>query len=133
MRVTRFNHVGLNADGHDAAVREFYFTLLGMRDFERNAVAAQVQGFWAGGDWPSVHVVTEPATGHGALARGPHLSLFVDDIDAAVESARQYTSQLLHIGSGAGQILWFRDPAGNVVELQQDPEVPYPAAVRAVP
>jgi len=127
MRVTRFNHVGLNAAGHHHEVREFYLSFLGMHDFQRNAVAARVQGFWAGADWPSVHIVTEPAVGAAAYATGTHISLFVDDIDAAVVAVKARTSDILHVGEGATQILWFKDPAGNTVELQQDPDCLPPA------
>jgi catechol 2,3-dioxygenase-like lactoylglutathione lyase family enzyme len=124
MRITRLNHVGINATGHEQAVREFYLSFLGMHDMERNAVAARVKGFWAGTDWPIVHVVTEPAEGGPAMALGPHLSLFVDNIDEAIREVQARTTEVLLTGEGPTRIVWFRDPAGNTVELQQDPQLP---------
>ncbi|HBM89467.1 MAG TPA: hypothetical protein DD437_13040 [Rhodobiaceae bacterium] len=55
------------------------------------------------------------------MPNNTHLSLFVDDIDAAVAEVKGKTDDHLHFGEGSNQIIWFKDPAGNTLELQQDP------------
>jgi len=55
------------------------------------------------------------------MPNNTHLSLFVDDIAAAVAEVKGKTDDHQHFGEGSNQIIWFKDPAGNTLELQQDP------------
>lgn len=121
MRVTGFNHIGLNAAGKHDEVKEFYTSVLGLGNIEREGAATLVNGFWFGQDHPIVHVVTDPEEGDLAMPNNTHLSLFVEDIDAAVTEVKGMTDDHLHFGEGGNQIIWFKDPAGNTIELQQDP------------
>ncbi len=123
MRITGFNHVGLNAAGKHAEVGAFYTSFLGLNDIERAGAATLVNGYWFGKDHPFVHVVTDPAEGGLEMPNNTHLSLFVDDIDAAVAEVKELTEDHLHFGEGNSQIIWFKDPAGNTLELQQDPSL----------
>lgn len=121
MKITGFNHIGLNAvDKHDETFN-FYTEFLGLKDIERSGAATMVNGFWAGTERPLVHVITDKAEGSMAMPNNTHLSLYVDNIDEAVAEVKGYTEELLHVGKGASQIIWFKDPAGNTVELQQEP------------
>jgi len=123
MQVTRINHVGLNGAANPDEVKDFYESFLGLKDFERSGAAKLVNGFWAGTDVPLVHVVTDVAEGGLAMPNGNHLSFFVADIDEAVAEVKARTEDHLHIGEERAQIIWFKDPAGNTIEFQQDPAV----------
>ena len=57
-----------------------------------------------------------------ALPNNTHLSLFVEDIATAVDEVKNLTDEFVHFGEGSGQIIWFKDPAGNTIELQQQPK-----------
>lgn len=37
------------------------------------------------------------------------------------DEVKEMTDDHLHFGEGTNQIIWFKDPAGNTLELQQDP------------
>lgn len=52
-----------------------------------------------------------------------HLSLFAADIDEAVAEVKGRCDEVLHISEGNDQIIWFKDPAGNTIEFQQDTDV----------
>ncbi len=125
MNITGFNHVGLNAvDKHDETL-DFYTNFLGLQNIERSGAATRVNGFWAGNERPLVHVITDKAEGPLAMPNNTHLSLYVENIDEAVAEVKGRTDELLHIGEGKSQIIWFKDPAGNTVELQHDPAIEY--------
>lgn len=121
MKVTGFNHIGLNGTGKYDEVKEFYQGFLGLNDIERSGAATFVSGFWSGIDHPIIHMITDPAEGGLEMPNNTHLSLFVADIDEAVAEVKARTEDHLHVGEGRDQIIWFKDPAGNTVELQQDP------------
>ena len=95
MQITGINHVGLNAHNKHTEALDFYTKLLCMSEMER--------------------------TGAAKLVNDTHLSLFVDNIDAAVSLVKSTTDDYLHIGEGKTQIIWFKNPAGNTLEFQQQP------------
>lgn len=97
-------------------------SFLGLKEFERSGAATFVNGFWAGNEVPIVHVVTDAAEGPLEMPNNTHISLFVADIDTAVVKVKDYTDDFLHVGEGSQQIIGFKDPAGNTVELQLDPQ-----------
>lgn len=121
MKVTGFNHIGLNAAGKHQQTQDFYRDVLGMREFPRSGAATLVNGFWSGVEETFVHVISDPAEGPMALPNNTHLSLYVEDIQVAVDEVKALTDQFVHFGEGSGQIVWFKDPAGNTIELQQQP------------
>ena len=89
MRITRFNHVGLNGNGMLDELREFYRDFLGLDEFERAGAATMVNGFWSGREEPIVHMITDPAEGDFAMPNNTHLSFYVDDIDDAVAQIKE--------------------------------------------
>jgi catechol 2,3-dioxygenase-like lactoylglutathione lyase family enzyme len=121
MQITGINHVGFNAVGKHEETLEFYALFLGFKSIERTGAAKLVNGFWFGRKSPIIHIVTDPPIGVLEMPYGTHLSLFVNDIDAAVAEVKEMTDQHLHVGEGRDQTIWFRDPAGNTLEFQQDP------------
>lgn len=123
MRITGFNHIGLNAAGKHDEVEAFYTSFLGLNNIERQGAATLVNGFWFGEKQPIVHVVTDPAEGGMTMPNNTHLSLFVESIDEAVAEVKERSDDILHFGEGNEQIIWFKDPAGNTIELQQDPNL----------
>ena len=120
MRITRFNHVGLNGKGMLGELREFYRDFMGLDEFERGGTATMVNGFWSGRDEPIVHMITDPAEGVFEMPNDTHLSFYVAKIDEAVARVKEIYPQALHVGEGIDQIIWFNDPAGNTLEFQQD-------------
>ncbi len=123
MRITGFNLVGLNAAGKHAEIEEFYTSFLGLNNIERQGAATMVNGFWFGVEKDLVHVVTDPAEGNLSMPGDTHVSLLVDDIDEAVAKIKELTADHLLVGEGSSQIIWFKDPAGNTLEFQQDPTI----------
>lgn len=128
MKITGFNHIGLNAvDKHDETF-DFYTKFLGLKDIERSGAATLVSGFWVGNERPLVHVITDKAEGPLAMPNNTHLSLYVENIGEAVAEVKNRTEEFFHVGEGKSQIIWFKDPAGNTVELQHDPDIEYYAS-----
>jgi len=127
MRITRFNHVGLNGNGMLDELKEFYSSFLGLKEFERTGVAKLVNGFWAGMDVPIVHMVTDPPANGLEMPNDTHLSFYVDNINEAVALVKTRHDAILHVGEGIDQIIWFKDPAGNTLEFQQDRDIPLQA------
>ncbi len=125
MQITRFNHVGLNAAGLHDETKSFYEDFLGLNNFERTGAAKFVNGFWSGSDVPIVHVVSDTPAEGLEMPTNTHVSLFVSNIDQAVDEVKARCDPILHVGEGDTQIIWFKDPAGNTLELQQDPAVSY--------
>ena len=123
MKITRFNHVGLNAEGLHDETFKFYTEFLGLSDMERTGAAKLVNGFWVGNEMPLVHMVSDKAEGQLEKPNNTHVSLFVADIDEAVAKVKGRTDDFLHVGEGDTQIIWFKDPAGNTLEFQQDPQI----------
>lgn len=121
MKIIGFNHVGLNAAGKHQETHEFYTQFLGLNDIERTGAATLVNGFWAGNETPLVHVISDKAEGKFSMPNDTHLSLYVEDINETVSEVKAYTEDFVHIGEGSAQIIWFKDPAGNTIECQQDP------------
>ena len=113
--------MGLNAAGKHAEVEEFYTSFLGLNNIERQGAAIMVNGFWFGIEKDLIHVVTDPAEGGLSMPGNTHVSLLVDDIDAAVAKVKKLTTDHLLVGEGSDQIIWFKDPVGNTLEFQQDP------------
>jgi hypothetical protein len=48
---------------------------------------------------------------------GPHLSYYVEDLEGAVRELEERGIEHLRFRL----VVWLKDPAGNTVEIQQDP------------
>ena len=71
-----------------------------------------------------------PATA-GIRPTGPHVCFAVDDLDAAIAELEAGGIPYLRGAQGPVVQIWFADPAGNTVEIQQDPDRPPTGTVTA--
>jgi hypothetical protein len=60
--------------------------------------------------------------GNGIDPTGPHFCVLVDDLDAAIRELDSRGIEHLRAARGDVVQIWITDPAGNTIELQQDPE-----------
>ena len=115
VRATRINHVSIAALDLETSTR-FYEDVLGMERIPTPTFASPVQWLRVGDTQLHLFLAEEPA----APLRH-HLGITIDDFDAAYEAVKAHTSdtwgwQLVELPSRQVQ-LYFRDPAGNLIEL----------------
>ena len=115
VRATGINHVSISAVDLEESTR-FYVEVLGMEPIDTPIFETPVQWLRVGN--LQLHLFLEP---HGAPPVRHHLGLTIDDFEAAYEMVRGRTSSewgadLVELPSGQVQ-LYFRDPAGNLIEL----------------
>jgi catechol 2,3-dioxygenase-like lactoylglutathione lyase family enzyme len=121
MKVTRFQHVSVNANGTplDEMVA-FYGALLGLGDKPRPEIPG-VPGHWHIVGDQELHLVGAPPTGKTIDPTGHHFCVTVEDLDAAVAELEDLDIEYVRAVQGAGTVqIWISDPAGNTIELQQD-------------
>jgi catechol 2,3-dioxygenase-like lactoylglutathione lyase family enzyme len=121
MKVTRFAHVSVNANGTplDEMVA-FYGDLLELGDKPRPEIPG-VPGHWHLVGDQELHLVGAPPTGNDIDPTGPHFCVAVEDLDAAVAEIEARGIEYVRAVQGAGTVqIWIRDPAGNTLELQQE-------------
>ena len=121
MKVTRFQHVSVNANGTplDEMVA-FYGALLGLGDKPRPEIPG-VPGHWHIVGDQELHLVGAPPTGKTIDPTGHHFCVTVEDLDAAVAELEDLDIEYVRAIQGAGTVqIWISDPAGNTIELQQD-------------
>jgi catechol 2,3-dioxygenase-like lactoylglutathione lyase family enzyme len=114
VRALRINHVSISATDLEASTR-FYEEVFAMERIPTPTFARPVQWLRIGD--LQLHLFLEerpPAPRH-------HLGLTIDDFDAAYRAVKERTSEewgwtLVELPSGQVQ-LYFRDPAGNLIEL----------------
>jgi catechol 2,3-dioxygenase-like lactoylglutathione lyase family enzyme len=127
MKITRINHAAVNVHGKVDEARAFYTGVLGLPE-----VAIQLPGrppipkgkvpaFWLEQGGVQVHVIGAPLKHELREPTGPHVSWYVADLDEAVEELAAHGIEMRVLGEGRERIVWIADPAGNTVELQQDP------------
>ena len=129
MKVTRILHASVNVSGQLEENGRFYAEVLGMAPDPRPEVPG-VGGLWFAAGGGQVHLVEAPMAGIGIDPTGPHFCLGVDDLEAAVAElaergipcVRASQTAVDGVGDGDGQVkqVWFCDPAGNTIELQQE-------------
>ncbi|MDA8355939.1 MAG: VOC family protein [Actinomycetota bacterium] len=123
MKVTRFHHMSVNV--HDAPLEDvarFYRDVFGLADLPRPEIPG-VPGHWHGVGDQELHLVAAPPAGSGIDPTGTHFCVAVDDLDRAVSELEERQIPYLRAVQGAGTVqIWVVDPAGNTIELQQDPE-----------
>ncbi len=126
MKVTRINHAAINVHGKWPEVEEFYREFMGIGTTPRpGAIDGVIGGCWLQLENAQVHVIDAPDDGSPGNPVGPHISYFVTDLDEAVreiEARGLPMREMASMGDGIGRVVWVTDPAGNTVELQQDPE-----------
>jgi catechol 2,3-dioxygenase-like lactoylglutathione lyase family enzyme len=115
VRATGINHVSISAVDLEESTR-FYVEVFGMEPIDTPIFETPVQWLRVGN--LQLHLFLEAQT---APPVRHHLGLTIDDFEAAYETIRESTSsewgaQLVELPSGQVQ-LYFRDPAGNLIEL----------------
>jgi catechol 2,3-dioxygenase-like lactoylglutathione lyase family enzyme len=114
VRVTGLNHVSISARDLEESTR-FYVEVFGMERIPTPRFETPVQWLRVGDLQLHLFLAPDPApTRH-------HIGLTVDDFDAAYDAVAGLTSSewgndLVELPSGQVQ-LYFRDPAGNLIEL----------------
>lgn len=122
MKVTRLHHVSVNVNGTDLeALRTFYREVLGIPDEPRPEIPG-IPGHWHALGDQQLHLVGAPPRGAGPDPTGPHFCVLVDDLESAIAELEHRGLAYERAVQGAGTVqIWFTDPAGNTLELQQDP------------
>jgi catechol 2,3-dioxygenase-like lactoylglutathione lyase family enzyme len=115
VRVTAINHVSISARDLEESAR-FYEQVFGMSRIPTPIFATPVQWLRVGN--LQLHLFLDPA---GPAPARHHIGLTVDDFDAAYDAvadaaSAEWGSDLVELPSGQVQ-LYFRDPAGNLIEL----------------
>jgi catechol 2,3-dioxygenase-like lactoylglutathione lyase family enzyme len=121
MKVTRFHHVSVNSNGASLDVMvDFYRHVLGLGDEARPEIPG-VPGHWHTVGDQQLHLVAAPPSGNAIDPTGHHYCVAVDDLDAAIAELEARDIAYVRGVQGAGTVqIWFNDPAGNTIELQQD-------------
>jgi catechol 2,3-dioxygenase-like lactoylglutathione lyase family enzyme len=120
MKVTRTLHHSVNVEGQLDETVEFYRQLLDMPDEARPTIPG-VEGHWFGAGAIQLHLVDAPASGR-IQPTGPHVCFAVTDLEAAIEELKSAGIPYAEGAQGTTVQIWFVDPAGNTIEIQQDPE-----------
>jgi lactoylglutathione lyase len=115
VRATGINHVSISASDLEESTR-FYEEIFGMERIATPIFETPVQWLRVGD--LQLHLFLDDA---GTAPVRHHLGLTIDDFEAAYDVVRSRTSrewgaQLVELPSGQVQ-LYFRDPAGNLIEL----------------
>jgi len=124
MRVTRLHHVSVNTNGAELGdVVAFYRDVLGLGDHDRPDIPG-IPGHWHALADQQLHLVGAPSRGAGPDPTGHHFCVTVDDLPAAVAELEARSIEYVRGVQGQGTVqIWITDPAGNTIELQQDPTV----------
>lgn len=128
MKITRINHMAYNVSGVVAQARDFYTRLLGLPEVPIQLPGGEPMidspmGLWIQQGNVQMHLIGLERTGEVREPQGTHVSWYVADLDAAVTELRDAGIEMRELRGGVGHIVWIADPAGNTIELQQDPDV----------
>jgi len=118
MNVTRTLHHSFNVEGRLDACVDFYRGLLHLPDEHRPPI--QVDGHWFAAGDAQLHLVDADAGSDVIQPSGPHVCFAVDDLDAAIAELERDGIPYVRGSQGPVVQIWFADPAGNTVEIQQE-------------
>ena len=121
MKVTRILHHSVNVEGQLDECVDFY-RRLGLPDLTRPTIPG-VDGHWFGAGEAQVHLVGAPAGADVIKPTGPHVCFGVEDLDDTVAELERDGVPYARALQGEVVQIWVADPAGNTIELQQDPAV----------
>jgi catechol 2,3-dioxygenase-like lactoylglutathione lyase family enzyme len=119
VRVTRILHHSVNVEGHLAECEAFY-QRLSLPGLPRPDIPG-VGGRWLGAGSAQVHLVDAPEGASEIRPTGPHVCFGVEDLADAIAELERDRIPYLRGAQGDVVQIWVADPAGNTVELQQDP------------
>ena len=120
--ITRLNHTAINTPTDVDELKAFYVTHFGARTVPRDIPPEYeelVPGFWMQFANGQVHVIRNDVQGKLRNPMGPHIAYYVASLDQAV---RHLEEQFIEYEM-TNRIIILSDPAGNTIELQQDPDV----------
>ena len=122
MKVTRTLHHSFNVEGQLDRSVHFYQQLFDMTDDDRPTIPG-VEGHWFGAGNAQLHLVDAPAGPGPIQPTGPHVCFAVADLGAAVAELEEAGIPYAEGAQGTTVQIWFADPAGNTIEIQQDPSI----------
>ena len=120
--ITRINHTAITTPRDVEAMHTFYCQHLGAERIKRDIPAeyeALIPGFWLQFDNGQVHVIQQPTPGEPGDPTGPHIAFYVRCLASAEQYLRAHSIRYQRIQD----FIILSDPAGNTIELQQDPEL----------
>jgi catechol 2,3-dioxygenase-like lactoylglutathione lyase family enzyme len=118
--VTRILHHSVNVEGRLDQCGQFY-ERLSLPDLARPEIPG-VAGRWFGAGGAQVHLVDAPAGETAIRPTGPHVCFGVDDLEGAIAELERDSVPYRRGAQGDVIQIWVVDPAGNTIELQQDPD-----------
>jgi catechol 2,3-dioxygenase-like lactoylglutathione lyase family enzyme len=119
MKVTRTLHHSVNVEGRLDESVEFYQRLFHMPDDARPQIPG-IDGHWFGAGNAQVHLVDAPAGPGPIRPAGPHVCFAVADLSEAVAELDRLGIAYVEGAQGTTLQIWFVDPAGNTIEIQQE-------------
>ena len=121
MNVTRTLHHSVNVEGRLDESVAFYRRLLGLETDARPEIPG-IGGHWFGAGHAQLHLVDADPGAQAIRPAGPHVCFAVEDLAAAVAELEESGIPYVEGAQGTVVQIWFVDPAGNTIEIQQDPE-----------
>jgi catechol 2,3-dioxygenase-like lactoylglutathione lyase family enzyme len=120
MNVTRTLHHSVNVEGQLDDCVDFYRRLLHLSDDARPIIPG-VDGHWFAAGDVQLHLVDADAGTEVIRPTGPHVCFAVDDLVGAIAELERDGIPFVRGAQGAVVQIWFVDPAGNTIEIQEDP------------
>ena len=135
IKIKKLLHIGVRVDPDENSINEanpFYSDVLGLQIDTQRPEITGIPGFWVnisdGDRTQQVHVMG--ATGASPVSRSRtedptrmHIAFAVESIDAARSFLAKKRVEYWEYGGLVGQAspqIFFEDPCGNMIELQQD-------------
>ena len=125
MKVTRILHHSVNVEGRLAECASFY-QRMNLPGLARPEIPG-VEGRWLAAGPAQVHLVDAPQGAETIRPTGPHVCFGVEDLNGAIAELEQEGIPYVRGAQGEVVQIWVADPAGNTIELQQDPDITVPS------
>jgi catechol 2,3-dioxygenase-like lactoylglutathione lyase family enzyme len=122
VKVTRTLHHSVNVEGRLDETVAFYQRLLGLGD-ERRPEIPGIDGHWFAAGHAQLHLVDADQGQQAIRPAGPHVCFAVEDLGAAIAELAESGIPYVEGAQGSVVQIWFADPAGNTIEIQQDTEL----------
>jgi catechol 2,3-dioxygenase-like lactoylglutathione lyase family enzyme len=119
VKITRILHVSVNVLDRLDESRAFYRDLLELPSTPRPEIPG-VDGHWFRIGGTELHLVDAPIPDVGIAPTAQHWCVGVADLAGAVDELEQRGIPYVQGAQGDVRQIWFCDPAGNVIELQED-------------